>query len=79
MLNRRRTALLPAWGLVPVVPNLAHFLLRFFDIDTGLTFLVLPLALQEMVMGLWLIIKGFSPDAVNELDGARPLTPQPAD
>ena len=35
--------------------------------------LVLPLAVQEMVMGLWLIIKGFSPDAVKELDGAHPL------
>ena len=44
-------------------------LLHFFDIDPGLSSLVLPLAVQEMVMGLWLIIEGFSSDAVKELDG----------
>ncbi len=78
-----RTRLIPrwlsGWGLVAAVPYLVYYLLHFFDIDPGLLFLVLPLAVQEMVMGLWLIIKGFSPDAVDELDGARPLTPQPSD
>jgi len=78
-----RTRLIPrwlsGWGLVAAVPFLVYYLLHFFDIDPGLLFLVLPLALQELVMGLWLIIKGFSLDAVNELDGARALTPQPAD
>jgi hypothetical protein len=78
-----RTRLIPrwlsGWGLVAAVPFLVYYLLHFFDIDPGLLFLVLPLAVQEMVMGLWLIIKGFSPDAVKELGGARPLTPQPAD
>jgi hypothetical protein len=70
---------LSVWGLVAAVPYLANYLLHFFDIDPGLPFLVLPLAVQEMVMGLWLIIKGFSLDAVKELDGARPLAPQSAD
>ena len=77
-----RTRLIPrwlsGWGLVAAVPYLVYYLLHFFDIDPGLLFLVLPLAVQEMVMGLWLIIKGFSPDAVDELAGDRPLTPQPA-
>jgi predicted histidine transporter YuiF (NhaC family) len=78
-----RTRLIPrwlsGWGLVAAVPYLVHYLLRFFDIDPGLFFLVLPLAVQEMVMGLWLIVKGFSLDAVKALDAAHPLTPQPAD
>jgi hypothetical protein len=78
-----RTRLIPrwlsGWGLVAAVLYLVYYLLHFFDIDPGLLFLVLPLAVQEMVMGIWLIIKGFSPDAVKELDGARPLAPQPAD
>jgi hypothetical protein len=34
----------------------------------GLMPLVLPLAVQEMVMGLWLIIAGFNKDAVKKLD-----------
>ena len=75
-----RTRLIPrwlsGWGLVAAVPYLAYYLLHFFDIDPSLGFVILPLAVQEMVMGLWLIIKGFSPDAVNELDGVRTLTPQ---
>jgi len=48
---------------------LVYYLLHFFGIDIGMLFLVLPLAVQEMVMGLWLIIKGFSLDAVKDLDG----------
>jgi hypothetical protein len=78
-----RTRLIPrwlsVWGLVGTVPYVPYYALHFFDIDPGLMFLVLPLAVQEMVMGLWLIIKGFNQDAVKKLDGARPLTPQPAD
>ena len=70
---------LPVWGLIAAVPYLVKPMLHFFGIDAGLDFLVIPLAVQEMVMGLWLIIKGFSPDAVKELDGPRPLTPQPTD
>jgi len=78
-----RTRLIPrwlaVWGLVGTVPYVAPNALHFFDADPGLMFLALPLAVQEMVMGLWLIIKGFDQDAVKELDGARPMPPQPAD
>jgi hypothetical protein len=78
-----RTRLIPrwlsGWGLVAALPYLVYYLLHFFDIDPGLMFLVLPLAVQEMVMGLWLIIKGFNPDAVKELDRANPPATQAAD
>lgn len=70
-----RTRLIPRWlsiwGLIGIVPYVLYYLLHFFDIDPGLMPLVFPLAVQEMVMGLWLIIKGFNQDAVRNLDEAR--------
>jgi len=47
-------------------------LLHYFDVDlgSGMGFLEAPLAAQEMVMALWLIIKGFDPEAVERLDQA---------
>ena len=67
-----RTRLIPRWlsiwGLVATFPYLANYGLHFFDVGIGLDFLILPLAVQEMVMGLWLIIKGFNQDAVKDLD-----------
>lgn len=78
-----RTRLIPrwlsVWGLVGTLPYVANSALHFFDVGPDLQFLVIPLAAQEMVMGFWLVIKGFNQDAVKELDGARPLTPQSAD
>ena len=66
-----RTRLIPrwlsVWGLIGTVPYVVYYLLHFFDIDPGLMPLVLPLAVQEMVMGLWLIIAGFNKDAVKKL------------
>ena len=67
-----RTRLIPrwlsVWGLIGTVPFVVYYLLHFFDFDPGLMPLVLPLAVQEMVMGLWLIIAGFNKDAVKKLD-----------
>jgi hypothetical protein len=66
-----RTRLIPrwisVWGLISVVPYLVYALLHFFDIDPGLGLLQIPLAVQEMVMGLWLIIKGFNQAALEEI------------
>jgi hypothetical protein len=63
---------LSVWGLIGVVPYIAYALLHFFHMDTGYgLYLQMVLAPQEIVMGLWLIIKGFSPDAIKELDEAH--------
>ena len=64
-----RTRLIPrwlsVWGLIGVVPYLAYALLHFFHTDTGYGFyLQMVLAPQEMVMAIWLIIKGFNPSAI---------------
>jgi len=67
-----RTRLIPrwlsVWGLIGVVPYMAYDLLLFFDIETGYGFyLQMVLAPQEMVMAVWLIIKGFNPSAIAAL------------
>ena len=71
-----RTRLIPRWltiwGLIGVVPYMAYALLHFFHLDTGYGFyLQMVLAPQEIVMGLWLVIKGFNQDAVKKLDAAH--------
>ena len=68
-----RTRLIPrwlsVWGLIGVVPYLAYALLHFFHLDAGYGFyLQMVLAPQELVMGAWLVIKGFNLDAVRKLD-----------
>jgi len=53
---------LSTWGLVGGVLYFAAALLGMFGFEWG--FLELPLALQEMVLALWLIIKGLNPIAI---------------
>lgn len=56
------------WGLIGVVPYMIYAIIHLFGIDNGIGFyLQMPLAVQEMVMALWLIIKGFNIEAVNKL------------
>ena len=67
-----RTRLIPrwltVWGFIGVVPYMAYALLHFFHMDNGIGFyLQMVLAPQEMVMGVWLIVKGFNPSAVNAM------------
>ena len=59
---------LSGWGLIAVIPYVAvgGFLAMFGILDSSsplYTILQLPLALQEMVLAVWLIIKGFNPSA----------------
>jgi hypothetical protein len=49
---------LSVWGLIGAILYFASPLLGMFNFD--MDFLMLPLALQEMVMALWLIFKGFN-------------------
>ena len=67
-----RTRLIPrwlsVWGLIGVVPYMAYALLHFFHMDTGYgLYLQMVLAPQEMVMAVWLIVKGFNPSAIAAL------------
>jgi len=67
-----RTRLIPrwltVWGLIGVNPYMAYALLHFFRMDTGYgLYLQMVMAPQEMVMGVWLIVKGFNPSAIAAL------------
>ena len=59
---------LSGWGLIAAIPYLAADLLAMFGVldpmSTIQVVLELPLALQEMVLAVWLIVKGFNPSAI---------------
>jgi len=49
---------LSIWGLIGAILYLASGLFVMFSVDFGI--LMAPLALQEMVLAVWLIVKGFN-------------------
>lgn len=54
---------LSIWGLLGAALSLSTYLLQLFSIElTALMFL--PIALQEMVFAVWLIVKGFNTSEV---------------
>ncbi len=53
---------LSVWGLIGAILYLATGLFAMFSVDFGI--LLAPLALQEMVLAVWLIVKGFNPSAI---------------
>lgn len=59
---------LSGWGLIGAMPYLASGLLAMFAVIESLStthvVLQLPLALQEMVLAVWLIVKGFNSSAI---------------
>jgi hypothetical protein len=57
---------LSGWGIVAIILMTAACLLALFSNSpvTGYTLLIFPIAVQEMVLAVWLIVKGFSPSAI---------------
>jgi hypothetical protein len=65
---------LSAWGFIGGVLYFFANLISMFgsqhmapSLDSGLGFLMIPLAIQEMVFAVWMIVKGFNPSAVASL------------
>jgi hypothetical protein len=59
---------LSGWGILAVAASLAAALLAITGLvipfSTVFIVLQLPIAVQEMVLAVWLIVKGFNPSAV---------------
>jgi hypothetical protein len=57
---------LSGWGIVATILMMTACVLSLFSGNpiTGYTLLVIPIALQEMVLAVWLIVKGFSLSAI---------------
>ena len=59
---------LSGWGLVAIVPYLAAAILALFGVidslSTAYGLLDAPLGVQEMVLAVWLIVKGFNPSVL---------------
>ncbi len=71
-----RTRLIPrwlsVWGLIGAVGVFAYILLNFFHMDNGIGFyLQMVIAPQELVMGAWLVVRGFTPAAIAALFADR--------
>lgn len=57
---------LSGWGIVAILLMMTACVLALFSDSpiTGYTLLVLPIALQEMILAIWLIVKGFNTSAI---------------
>jgi hypothetical protein len=59
---------LSVWGIIGLIMTLAAYLLVMFGFfgssSTISDVLQLPIFVQEMVLAVWLIVKGFNPSAI---------------
>ena len=70
--------ILPVLGIIGAPLLIANTIVFMFGITSGPLFVltgigVLPIALFEFSLGVWLIVKGFNPSALNSLS-AKPTT-----
>ena len=70
---------LSGWGIAAIILMTTAAVLALFNNDAVTSYvpLALPIFLQEMVMAIWLIAKGFSPSAVrsDDLSVTKPAIP----
>jgi hypothetical protein len=60
---------LSVWGIIAIILNLITGVLILFGVQSGFStsnlVMNFPIFLQEMVMAVWLIVKGFNPSAAS--------------
>ena len=68
---------LSGWGIIGIVLiGLACLLALFSDSDiTGYVLLILPILVQEYVLAVWLIVKGFSSSSLQAITAAKESVP----
>ena len=59
---------LSAWGLIGAILLLTEGLVGMFGLTIS-PFLAAPIAVQEMVLAVWLIVKGFNPQVIKSKSG----------
>jgi Domain of unknown function (DUF4386) len=66
---------LSGWGILAIVLMIAVWLVALFNHQPMTTYVVLllPLAVQEIVLAIWLLVRGFAPS-----DGVSASRPQVA-
>jgi hypothetical protein len=67
---------LSGWGIVALVLLFSAVLTTLFDgepysVSGNLVYLAVPIALQEIVLALWLIIRGFNHSAIASLSATK--------
>lgn len=65
---------LSVWGFIAILTLLSAVLWTLFDgepysVSGSLVYLALPIAIQEIVMAIWLIVKGFDQAATDHVHG----------
>ena len=72
-----QSRLIPRWlsgfGIVAIILMMAACVLALFSGNRITSYIPLaaPIAVQEMVLGVWLIVKGFNPSAVASLSAKK--------
>lgn len=63
------------WGLIAILLHLSSSFLIMFNLQTAFSMSNMimnsQIFLQEMVMAVWLIVKGFNPNAIKEIKNER--------
>lgn len=72
-MNSNRPRFISVWGLIAAILIFINLLSHFAVIPMGLALIfVLPIIMNEIFLGIWLIVTGFNPFAVASEPAKQP-------